>query len=169
MVANLNSSAFLNETQNDFAKKLIAESYMQVYQYAAEDFTTIPDIQRFITDLTNWMKSVDQRIAQQLQLISNHVHQIPPHTHGVINHTITTPMPLTTLAPTNKSAIRWSSIAYPIYINTTLTTPNMSGNKIMISSASEGSVLPTIRRMKNIPITTIPKLSPVLKDAISPI
>ena len=167
MTSNLNSSAFINETQNDYASKIIAETYMQIYQYAAEDFTTHPDIKRFITDLTSWMKSVDQRLAQQMQLISTHQHQIPPHIHGVINHSTTTPTPLTTLVPTNSSSIRWSPITYPIYINTTLTEPNLIGNKIVTNVASEGSALPTIRRLKPISKTLIPKLSPTLKDSLT--
>lgn len=167
MATNLNFSAFTNETQNDYASKIIAETYMQIYQYAAEDFTTHPDMKRFITDLTSWMKSVDQRLAQQMQLISTHQHQIPPHTHGVINHSITTPTPLITLVPTNSSSIRWSPITYPIYINTTLTEPNLIGNRIVANVASEGSALPTIRRLKPIPITLIPKLSPTLKDSLT--
>ena len=167
MATNLNFSAFTNETQNDYASKIIAETYMQIYQYAAEDFTTHPDMKRFITDLTNWMKSVDQRLAQQMQLIATHQHQIPPHVHGVINHSVTTPTPLITLVPTNSSSIRWSPITYPIYINTTLTEPNLIGNRIVANVASEGSALPTIRRLKPIPITLIPKLSPTLKDSLT--
>lgn len=167
MATNLNFSAFTNETQNDYASKIIAETYMQIYQYAAEDFTTHPDMKRFITDLTSWMKSVDQRLAQQMQLISTHQHQIPPHVHGVINHSVTTPTPLITLVPTNSSSIRWSPITYPIYINTTLTEPNLIGNRIVANVASEGSALPTIRRLKPIPITLIPKLSPTLKDSLT--
>ena len=169
MVANLNANAFVNQTQNDYAKKLMAESYMQIYQYAAEDFTSHPDIQRFITDLTTWMTSVDNRLAKQMQLISTHTHNIPPHTHGVINHSVTTPIPLTTLLPNNSKAIKWSPIKYPIYLNTTLTEPNLSGNRIITNSASEGTILPTIRRLKPIPITLVPKLSPVLQDSINPV
>ena len=167
MSANLNSAAFVNQTQLDFSKKIQAELYMQIYQYAAEDFTSHPDIQRFIVDLTNWMRSVDQRLANQMALISSHTHKVPPHIHGVTGHSTTTPTPLVTLVPTNSSAIKWSPIAYPIYINSTLTEPNISGNRIMVSAASEGSVLPTIRRMKPLPLTLVPKLSPVLQDSLT--
>lgn len=167
MVSNLNASAFVNETQNDYANKVIAELYMQVYQYAAEDFTTHPDIRRFIMDLTNWMKSVDQRLSQQMQLIATHQHQIPPHIHGVINHSVTTPTPLITLTPTNGQSIRWSPITYPIYINTTFTEPNLTGNSIVTNVSSEGSALPTIRRLKPIPKTLVPKLNPILKDSLT--
>lgn len=169
MVANLNAQAFTSETQNDFSKKLIAETYMQIYQYAAEDFPSHPDLKRFIEDLTNWMRSVDNRLTQQMALISSHTHNIPPHIHGVINHSVTTPIPLSTLPPANKSAIKWSAITYPIYLNTTMTVPNLTGNRIMTSTASEGSIIPTVRRMRAIPITLVPKLTPVLQDAVTPI
>lgn len=169
MAVNLNGAAFTNETQNDYAKKALAESYMQMYQYAAEDFPSHPDLQRFITDLTNWMISVDNRLAQQMQIIANHSHNIPPHTHSVSNHSVALPVPLTTLVPTQSRAIKWSPIRYPIFVNTTMTEPNLIGNRIVVNTASEGSMLPTIRRMKPIPITLVPKLSPVLQDALSPI
>lgn len=167
MSVNLNAGAFTNVTQNDYSKKLVAEQYMQIYQYAAEDFTSHPDVQRYIRDLTQWMMSVDERLAQQMALISSHTHKIPPHIHGVTGHSTTTPTPLVTLVPVNSSAIKWSPIQYPIYINTTFTEPNMSGNRVMVSTASEGSVLPTIRRLKPIPLTLVPKLSPVLQDSLT--
>ena len=167
MSVNLNGAAFINQTQNDYSKKIIAENYMQMYQYAAEDFTSHPDVQRCIMDLTNWMISVDSRLTQQMGIISSHTHSIPPHVHGVINHSMTTPTPLTTLVPVQSSAIKWSPIDYPIYLNTTLTEPNYIGNRVVISAASEGSILPTLRRMKPIPETLIPKLSPVLQDALT--
>lgn len=167
MSTNLNSNAFTDVTQNDYSKKLIAENYMQIYQYAAEDFPSHPDIQRYITDLTNWMRSVDQRLAQQMALISSHTHTIQPHVHAVINHSITSPTPLITMVPIQSKAIKWSAINYPIYINTTLTEPNISGNRVIINTGSEGSILPTIRRMKPIPITLVPKLSPVLQDSLT--
>ncbi len=169
MVANLNANAFVSKTQNDYSKKLIAENYMQTYQYAAEDFTSIPDILRYIQDLTNWMISLDQRLATQMKILSTHTHKIPMHTHGVVNHSVTTPVVLTTLTPIQNKAIKWSAINYPVYINTTLTEPNISGNKITTSTASEGSSLPIIRRLKAIPITLIPKLSPTLQDSVTTI
>jgi len=168
MSTNLNAKAFVNETQNDYSKKIIAETYMQIYQYAAEDFPSHPDLQRFIRDLTNWMRSVDQRLTQQMQIISTHTHSIPPHAHSVTGHSVALPVPLTTLTPIQSKAIKWSAINYPVFINTTMTEPNLSGNRIQISTASEGSAIPTIRRMKAIPITLIPKLAPVLQDAITP-
>lgn len=167
-MVNLSSNAFLNETQNDYAKKTIAEAYMQTYQYAAEDFTTHPDIARFIQDLTQWMQSVDQRLAEQMQIISTHTHTIPPHVHGIIQHSVTTPVALQTLDPVSGDAIRWAPVNYPVYLNTSGTLPNLSGNKITISKASEGSINPQIRRLKPIDLTLAPTLSPTLKDALTP-
>ena len=167
MTVNLNSQAFLDQTQNDFAKKQMAELYMQVYQYAAEDFPSHPDLLRYIQELTRWMMSVDERLARQMEIISKHTHNIPPHTHGVIKHSITSPTSLVTLIPTENRIIKWSPIDYPIFVNTTLTTPNLVGNKITINSSSEGSAIPTIRRQLPIPLTLVPKLSPVLQDSLT--
>lgn len=167
MSANLNSNAFLNQTQNDFAKKQVAEVYMQLYQYAAEDFPSHPDLQRYIKAVTEWMTSVDQRLTQQMQILSTHTHKIPYHVHSNGNKgSPTGGVNLTTLIPNQNKTIRWSAINYPVFINTTLTEPNYSGNKITVSTASEGSAIPTIRRMKAIPITLQPKLSPVLQDSL---
>lgn len=167
MSVNLNANAFIDQTQNDYAKKQVAELYMQVYQYAAEDFPSHPDLLRYIEDLTRWMISVDERLAKQMEIISSHTHKIPPHTHGVIKHSITTPAPLITLVPTQSGIIKWSPVNYPIFKNTTLTLPNLTGNKITMSSASEGSSLPTIRRQMPTPLSLVPKLSPVLQDSLT--
>ena len=167
MSVNLNSAAFLNQTQNDYSKKLMAETYMQIYQYAAEDFPSHPDLSNFIIDLTTWMSSVDERLTNLMSILSTHTHTIPPHVHGVIKHSVTTPTPLASLPPTNEKAIFWSPIKYPLFINTTGAVPNLTGNSISISSSSEGSALPTVRRTLPVPLTLVPKLSPVLLDVVS--
>ena len=45
---NLNAHAFLDTTQDEYSDKIKAELYMQIYQFAAEDFTTTPDMETFI-------------------------------------------------------------------------------------------------------------------------
>ncbi|AND75178.1 hypothetical protein FDH01_gp017 [Acinetobacter phage vB_AbaM_ME3] len=162
-MSNVNFSAFMDDTQNTYAMKDIAEAYMQMYQYAAEDFTSQPDIDTYIKAVTAWMKSVDKRLTQQMMLISSHTHMIPPHAHPGGKGG---PIPLITLTPINAASIKWAAIPYPQYINTTLTIPNMSGNFIATSIASEGSIWPKIRRAKQIPITLKPLLSPTLQDSL---
>lgn len=161
---NLNFSSFLDTYQDTYADKDIAEAYMQMYRYAAEDFTSHPDVAMYIQAVTAWMTSVDTRLTQQMTLISTHTHQIPPHAHPGGKGG---PIPLVTMNPINAAAIKWVPIPYPIYINTTLTTPNMFGNFIMYSFASEGSPYPKIRRMLPIPITLRPLLSPALQDSLT--
>lgn len=162
---NLSSSAFLDQTQNTYSKKLLAETYMQLYQYAAEDFTTIPDIQKFITQLTSWMVSVDEKLALIMEMVANHTHTVPPHAHSMQG---AQPVPLMTNVPTNKSGIKWTPSPYPVLLNTTGTIPNLIGNRIILSTASEGSIFPTIRRALPIPITLIPLLSPNIQDFLNP-
>lgn len=164
-MVNLSAASFTDQTQNDYVQKVVAESYMQLYQYAAEDFTTIPDIQRFITDLTAWMALVDEKLAVQMQMIATHTHMIPPHSHSQDG---AQPVPLITNLPTNKSAIKWTPSIYPVLLNTTGTLPNMFGNRISVSVASEGSILPMIRRTLPIPSTLVPTLSPAIKDSLTP-
>ena len=161
---NLNASAFLDKTQNDYMDKVRAEMYMLLYQYAAEDFTSHPDIAAYIRLVTSWMKSVDARLEKQMQLIASHTHKIPPHSHPGGKGG---PIPLTTVVPSNASAIRWIAIPYPVYINTTLTIPNMTGNLIAVTMSSEGSPIPRVRRAKPIDLTLIPLLSPTLQDSLT--
>ena len=162
-MTNLNFSAFMDTTQDTYADKDIAEAYMQLYQYAAEDFPSHPDLAMYIKTLTAWMTSVDNRLTQQMALISSHTHTIPPHAHPGGKGG---PIPLMTLNPINAAAIKWVAIPYPQYVNTTLTVPNMSGNFIAVSVASEGSIFPKVRRARPIPITMRPLLSPSLQDAL---
>lgn len=163
-MSNLNFSAFLDSYQDTYADKDIAEAYMQMYQYAAEDFTSHPDMAMYIKAVTAWMTSVDSRLTQQMALISSHTHRIPPHAHPGGHGG---PTPLVTMNPINAASIKWAAIPYPVYINTTLTKPNMFGNFIMVSTASEGSIFPKIRRALPIPITLRPLLSPSLQDALT--
>lgn len=160
---NLNAQSFLDTTQTEFANKTMAETYMQLYQYAAEDFTTVADVASFIRLLTSWMKSVDKRLERQFQLLATHVHPIPPHAHPGGKGG---PIPLITNIPSTSSSIKWIPIPYPVYINTTLTLPNMGGNFVAVSVASEGNPIPKVRRAKPIDLTLKPLLSPALTDTL---
>lgn len=160
---NLNAQAFLDTTQDEYSDKIKAELYMQIYQFAAEDFTTIPDMETFIYSLTSWMKSVDKRLERQFQILSTHTHRIIPHSHPGGHGG---PVPLITNVPNTSSSIKWIAIPYPVYINTTLTVPNRGGNFIMVSTSSEGSPIPKVRRVKPINLTLKPLLSPVLQDTL---
>lgn len=161
---NLNFTAFLDTYQDTYADKDIAEAYMQMYKYAAEDFTSQPDIQMYIKAVTMWMTSVDKRLTQQLALISSHTHTIPPHAHPGGKGG---PIPLMTMTPLNGAGMKWIAVPYPQYINTTLTMPNMGGNFVTIGVASEGSMYPKLRRALPIPITLRPLLSPALQDSLT--
>lgn len=165
MAVNLNAAAFtLDMTQTSYAHKAVAEAYMQMYQYAAEDFITHPDFYKFYVSMLKWMGSVDARLSQQMALISSHSHTIPPHGHGAQG---AQPVPLTTMPPSSQAAIVWSPVEYPLIFNTTGTIPNMAGNMISISIASEGSAVPTIRRAMPIPLTMVPTLSPNITDSLT--
>ena len=173
MSLNLSSGAFTKSVTNDYAKKTVAENYMKMYQYAAEDFTSIPDVLTYIETLTAWMEALDARLTEQMVILASHTHILPPHVHPYTDDghpAITAPsiIPTITLNPMQAAGIRWDAIPYPIYINTTLTLPNLEGNKINISVGSEGSIVPDYRRLKPIPITLVPSITPALKEAATP-
>jgi hypothetical protein len=67
-----------------------AELYMQIYQYAAEDFTSIPDQ---INHDNLWLQhavSVENRLVELGVQLNVHTHALTPHTHllppAVIDH-----------------------------------------------------------------------------------
>ena len=70
--------------------------------------------------------------------------------------------------PSSSGAIKWISIPHPAYVNTTNTIPNMVGNRITYKSGSEGDEILDYRRLKPIPITLIPLLSPAIQDSLTP-
>lgn len=87
---------FNDTTHSVFMAKQKAELYTQLYQYAAEDFITIPDQNRHADELNLWGKSIENKLSvlgKQLQLhtheITPHIHAIPYHSHEVAPHTHT--------------------------------------------------------------------------------
>ena len=170
-MVGLNTTApiFTSTTQNDFAKKAVAENYMQTYPYAAQDFPTHPDLKAYMLEVDAWMKSVDLRLEAQMELLSTHIHMIPPHTHiSARPGDPTSPTPLITLVPVTSPVIKWFPVPYPVYINTSLTIPNYEGNMAVIGTPSQGSAIPDYRRLKPIDITLLPTIAPALQDAMTP-
>lgn len=180
----MNTSAPLFADQNlaEETEKNIAELYCRIYALAAEDFTTTADIDKFIKALTEWMRMLQQQMTQQLQLISTHTHNIPPHTHPIEPHTHPTPqgpsgpniganntmpMQLTTETPMQSQQIKWTDVQAPIYQNTTLVTPNLAANNVIVGPSKVGPLTMNERRAKTPAVLMKPSILPLVKNMTS--
>lgn len=85
---------------SDHMARQRAELYMQMYKYAAEDFISIPDQNRYADTMTKWGSSVEKRLLNLGRELQVHTHEITPHVHAMPYHThITTPHVHTSSAP----------------------------------------------------------------------
>lgn len=164
-------------------QKQRAELYSRIYQYAAEDFTSIADFQQFYDTLAVWAQAVETQLQTLMQLLSVHVHDIPPHTHPIVPHThvsaapgsptgpniggsVTVATGLITNLSTNQSQIVWRPLSKPIFVNTTLAVPNVTGNKIVIGVGEEGDAYPEKRRLAVAPVLLSPTIPPIINNAL---
>lgn len=79
-------AVFNDTTQTEHTAKQKAELYMHLYQYAAEDFMSIPDQNRYADEMTTWGKSVESRLDYQGKELETHTHEITPHVHAIPPH-----------------------------------------------------------------------------------
>ena len=151
MVANLNAQAFTSETQNDFSKKLIAETYMQIYQYAAEDFLTTADANSYSIRLTEYFVSVETQLTRIFAMLAKHTHQ---GAHGM------------TSPPITGSACTWSALRQPTLLFTSGVKPNLYNNYTVPGTAFEGA--PTFGLRRSMPLQIINKttLPPILTTTV---
>lgn len=181
-MTNTSAMLFSDAAEASRMKKQRAELYTRLYQYAAEDFISTADFQQFMTTLTTWCGLVESQLATLMQILSSHVHQIPPHQHAIEPHThadgsgrITSPnigaattlaTPLTTIIPNTASSIVWKVNTKPIFINTTLAIPNITGNKIVVGVGTDGDAYPDNRRLKLPPILLQPTIPPIITNGL---
>jgi hypothetical protein len=182
-MTNTSAAMFTDQAEVIRMQKQRAELYTRIYQYAAEDFTSIADFQQFYSLSAVWMQSLETQLQTLMQIISVHVHDVPPHSHPIEPHThissapgsptspniggvITMPTGLVTNLSTNTSQIVWRPLAKPTFINTTLAIPNIEGNKIVVGVGAEGDVFPEQRRLRVAPILLKPTLPPIISSAL---
>ena len=151
MVANLNAQAFTSETQNDFSKKLIAETYMQIYQYAAEDFLTTADANSYSIRLTEYFVSVETQLTRIFAMLAKHTHM---GAHGM------------TSPPITGFACTWSALRQPTLLFTSGVKPNLYNNYTVPGTAFEGA--PTFGLRRSMPLQIINKttLPPILTTTV---
>lgn len=161
------SGAFMTSiSQQTIVEKQKAELYMQLYPYASEDFLSSLDSYLYSQNLALHIDNMHKQLEMLMQVLSKHTHNIPPHIHGVINHSTTTPTPLTTLAPIQASSIKWSTVKCPTVQNSTNSPWNLSGNFKTTGLPSEGMLITSERRALPLPLTLTVTLPPIYTAGI---
>lgn len=176
---NTTAPLFADDVLSKDMERQEAELYSKLYALAAEDFTTIPDILRYIQSNKMVLLAMQKQLTMLFQLISTHAHRIPPHYHPIPPHThpdptsgttgpnttglATTGVSLVTQIPTNSSSIKWNTIKVAEYVNTSNAIPNMAGNTVIIGSSQIGPLRVGKRRAKVPLILASPTVLPILK------
>lgn len=176
----MNTSAPLFSEQ-DLAtetEKNIAELYCRIYALAAEDFTTTADVDTYIKAMSECLRSIQQALTNLFQIVSTHTHNIPPHTHPMEPHFHSTPSgpsgpnigafftlatPLVTEVPMQSQQIRWTEVPTPVYQNTTLTSPNLGANRVVVGPTLVGPLTMNERRAKTPTVLMKPSILPLVK------
>lgn len=160
-MTNTSAVLFFDLEQQSIVDKQKAELYMQIYQYAAEDFFTVADANMYSTLMQQYMTSLEMQLDRLMKIMASHQHIVPPHMHQGV-HGPTSPAISTTLVPITASAMQWMPLAKPTATYTAGVTPNMSANFVTPGAASEGIISPGLRRTLPLPLTTTVTLPPVL-------
>lgn len=181
---NTSAALFTDNDMLSLVDRQRAELYMRLYKYAAEDFTSHPDIKAFIKDLLRWAASIEEKLTKTHSAISSHVHNVPPHTHPIPPHThmdskggptspnilgyLTSPVPLVTSISGSQQSMSWPTGKIPNpYLNTTGAIENITGNMIVVGTPLEGDIITgTERRAATISILLKPTIPPYLKAKV---
>jgi len=149
----MNTSApfMLDTTQASVVKKQRADLYARIYQYAAEDFITQADFAAFLRALKVYNDTVESQLDTLMSVIASHTHVVTSHAEGQPSQALPTP-----------TVIKWTNVPDPLYINTTLTAPNMGGNYVIMAPGEDGDSIPELRRAMMIPAAVAPVVPPML-------
>lgn len=162
-MTNTSAVLFFDADQQTIVDKQKAELYMQIYQYAAEDFFTVSDANMYSTMMFQYMTSLEMQLDRLMKILAAHSHIVPPHFHQGV-HGPTSPWVSQTTPPLTASAIQWVPIVKPKVSFTAGVSPNLSANFVRPGLASEGILSPGLRRTLPLPLTQTITLPPVLKD-----
>lgn len=160
-MTNTSAVLFYDLEQQPIVDKQKAELYMQIYQYAAEDFLTVKDANTYSMLMTQYMTSLEMQLDRLMKIIAAHQHIVPPHTHQGV-HGMTGPWSGPTMKPITAPAMQWVQLAKPQVTFTAGVTPNITANFVTPGIASEGILSPGLRRTLPLPLTTTVTLPPVL-------
>lgn len=160
-MTNTSAALFFDLDQQTIVDKQKAELYMQIYQYAAEDFLTVKDANTYSILMTQYMTSLEMQLDRLMKIIASHQHTVPPHMH-MGAHGPTSIWTGITLTPLTASAMQWVPVVKPQVTFTAGVTPNIAANFVTPGVASEGIISPGLRRTLPLPLTATVTLPPVL-------
>lgn len=164
---NTSAPLFIDNQQYSIIEKQKAELYMQIYQYAAEDFFTTQDAQGYHIQLSTYFMALEMQLTKLMAMLATHTHLIPPHIHPIAGPATCLPnVPQPTFPPVQSAGIVWTKLKPPEILYTTGTKPNLVANKVMVGTASEGNMTAGLRRALPIPITLTPTIPPVLSGTL---
>jgi len=78
--------SFGDTSKSSHSAKQKADLYMRIYQYASEDFASIPDLNNFAKDVLAWAQSVEYRMQELGAQLNSHTHELTPHFHKIPDH-----------------------------------------------------------------------------------
>ena len=142
---------FTDPEQISIVDKQKAELYMQIYQYAAEDFLTTADANSYSIRLTEYFVSVETQLTRIFAMLAKHTHQ---GAHGM------------TSPPITGFACTWSALLQPTLLFTSGVKPNLYNNYTVPGTAFEGA--PTFGLRRSMPLQIINKttLPPILTTTV---
>lgn len=152
--------------QQTIVDKQKAELYMQLYPYASEDFLSSMDATTYSNVLATHIENLQSQLTSLFKIVANHTHVVPPHVHGVINHSVTTPVSQITEIPIQSPSIAWSFTKTPLVQNTTGSAWNLAGNFQIEGLPSEGMLITSKRRALPLPKTLTITLPPIYTAGI---
>lgn len=180
---NVSAPLFSENRFEQEMKQQEAELYSRLYPMAAEDFTSVPDVQQFANSVAICFEKLQAQVSNLFRILSSHTHVVPPHTHPIEPHIHPTsapgaptgpnigamntlPITLSTNTPVEGGSITWTSIPTPALSNSTGAIPNIEGNRITIGPSAIGPLITGPRRMKQDPKLLAPSIPPILNGNI---
>lgn len=157
------AALFTDFEQINIVDKQKAELYMQIYQYAAEDFLTTADANSYAIRLTEYFVSLETQLARLFAMSAKHVHV---GVNGV------------TSQPIGGDEYVWQFLKQPVLMFTPLLNtgalastsgprvPNLFNNYIIPGVAQEGAMSFGARRAMPIMLLTTPSIPPLISTTI---
>ena len=142
---------FTDPEQIAIVDKQKAELYMQIYQYAAEDFLSTADANSYAIRLTEYFAGVETQLTRIFSMIATHTHM---GAHGMTSPPLTGP------------SFSWIPVKQPVLLFTTGVKPNLFNNYAIPGTAYEGAPTFGLRRSMPVKILARPTLPPILTSTV---
>lgn len=152
-MAGLGATLFTDVEQYAIVNKQKAELYMQIYQYAAEDFLTLVDANTYNFSMTQYLTSLELQLERVLLTVAMHTH-IDSKGGG-------------TSPPLNAPMIKWATMVKPSLKFTSGATPNILNNRVVIGTPLEGAPTVGLRRSQPLEILLTQTLPPIMTATLT--